>query len=217
MLGDASSGELNTGTAGFLNRYSTSGVEEDKAEIYTYLVLGSDALLVRMKDDTVLRSKVAFMIRLVKRIESSVVEALPKPHVELAARFAFDPVTVAPGSPDTDVAARLERAHVRGRPAVLYVTRADLEEGSKDGVVAERRACRELEAGALADLDARLAALPHALLALDLGTEQAAAFAKTLGVTKAPALVLYPPGPGKPKVLTGRITARKLTKALGGR
>lgn len=46
---------------GFLNHYSTTGVEEDKAEVFANLVVDPEEIESRAKKDTVLRSKVRRM------------------------------------------------------------------------------------------------------------------------------------------------------------
>ena len=43
---------------GFLNKYSTSGVEEDKAEVFSHMIVDYAAVNDRTKTDTVLRHKV---------------------------------------------------------------------------------------------------------------------------------------------------------------
>ena len=61
----------NSGTAvlsdkvpGFLNHYSTTGVEEDKAEVFAYLVADPTALAARVKDDRLLGRKAERMKKL---------------------------------------------------------------------------------------------------------------------------------------------------------
>ena len=49
---------------GFLNHYSTTGVEEDKAELFAYLMVESEYVKLRTTDDAVLRAKVDRMRRL---------------------------------------------------------------------------------------------------------------------------------------------------------
>jgi hypothetical protein len=46
---------------GFLNEYSTYGVEEDKAEVFAALILERDYVEWRLKTDPVIRDKVEFM------------------------------------------------------------------------------------------------------------------------------------------------------------
>lgn len=51
---------------GFLNHYSTSGVEEDKAEIYANMVVSATIVERRAKGDAVIRAKVERMRELLK-------------------------------------------------------------------------------------------------------------------------------------------------------
>ena len=46
---------------GFLNHYSTTGVEEDKAEIFANLIVEPEVVKKRAETDAVLQSKVAQM------------------------------------------------------------------------------------------------------------------------------------------------------------
>lgn len=46
---------------GFLNHYSTTGVEEDKAEVFAFLVVENETVKRRMETDPVLRSKVEML------------------------------------------------------------------------------------------------------------------------------------------------------------
>jgi len=48
-------------TPGFLNRYSTSGIQEDKAEVFAHMIREYAAVERRAKDDEILRKKVAYM------------------------------------------------------------------------------------------------------------------------------------------------------------
>jgi len=49
---------------GFLTHYGTTGVEEDKAELFAHLIVNPAHVNERCKDDTVLRAKVARMKKL---------------------------------------------------------------------------------------------------------------------------------------------------------
>lgn len=57
-------GALSDKYPGFLNHYSTTGVEEDKAEIFAYLFIDPAELSRRAETDAVLRAKVELMKRL---------------------------------------------------------------------------------------------------------------------------------------------------------
>jgi Putative zinc-binding metallo-peptidase len=60
MLGDASSG-VQWSSPGFLNKYSTSGVEEDKAELFAHMMTDCAAVVKRAETDKVLHTKMAAM------------------------------------------------------------------------------------------------------------------------------------------------------------
>ena len=52
---------------GFLDWYSTSGVEEDKAQVFAYMVVHGDLVAQRAAIDDVLRAKVDRMIELLQQ------------------------------------------------------------------------------------------------------------------------------------------------------
>jgi Putative zinc-binding metallo-peptidase len=55
---DANSGVLTDKYPGFLNQYSTAGVEEDKAEVFAHMLVQSDVVEKRQAVDAVLKAKV---------------------------------------------------------------------------------------------------------------------------------------------------------------
>ena len=56
----------STGSPGFLNRYCTSGVAEDKAEVFAYMMVEYRHVEARAETDAVIRKKMARMKALVK-------------------------------------------------------------------------------------------------------------------------------------------------------
>ena len=56
-MGDATTGELTERFPGFLNHYSTTGVEDDKAEIFPHLFVSSKIVAMRIERDRVLADK----------------------------------------------------------------------------------------------------------------------------------------------------------------
>jgi hypothetical protein len=66
MLDDPTADLPDDSVAGFLNRYSRSGVEEDKAEIFARMMVQPDVLDARMAKDTILLSKYLEMKRRLK-------------------------------------------------------------------------------------------------------------------------------------------------------
>lgn len=60
------SGILTDRFPGFLNYYSTTGVEEDKAELFANLIVDAAYVELRIKTDTVLSAKVKLMMELLR-------------------------------------------------------------------------------------------------------------------------------------------------------
>lgn len=73
---------LDDTLVGFLNKYSQSGVEEDKAEIYSNLMVRTKTVYARAEKDKILAKKVERMKKLLKTFSSDIDdkfwEALPK-------------------------------------------------------------------------------------------------------------------------------------------
>ena len=59
MQNDADAGRPDESLVGFVNRYSTSGLAEDKAEVYASLVFDGPWMLRRASSDSILGRKVA--------------------------------------------------------------------------------------------------------------------------------------------------------------
>jgi hypothetical protein len=70
LVADAS--ELTDKFPGFLDYYSTTGVEEDKAEIFANLIVESDYVARRAKTDAVLRAKVRLLEKLLRQFCSEI-------------------------------------------------------------------------------------------------------------------------------------------------
>ncbi|RYG30744.1 hypothetical protein EON81_24345 [bacterium] len=68
-------GASRTDLPGFVNEYSTSAVEEDKAEIYSYLLDNPAFLAERVKADPVIAAKATRIKALVKALEPAMDEA----------------------------------------------------------------------------------------------------------------------------------------------
>jgi len=66
MLDDLEAGLLSTACPGFLNRYSTSALAEDKAEVYSYLVTAYPLVEQMARNDPVIAAKVAAIKQLVR-------------------------------------------------------------------------------------------------------------------------------------------------------
>lgn len=61
---DKSTTAFTTKHPGFLTHYGTTGVEEDKAELYAHLIVNADHVRTRAKDDPILFAKIARMKKL---------------------------------------------------------------------------------------------------------------------------------------------------------
>jgi hypothetical protein len=62
------SARFTTETPGFLSRYATSAVEEDKAEVFAFLSTAPEQVRSVMKRDVVVRAKVAAIVRQVGKV-----------------------------------------------------------------------------------------------------------------------------------------------------
>ena len=65
-LGDSTTGELTTKYAGFLTHYATTGVEEDKAEVFAHLIVNAATVTDRVAGDEILADKIDQMKSLVQ-------------------------------------------------------------------------------------------------------------------------------------------------------
>ncbi len=68
MLGDPTVGLPDDTVAGFLNAYSRSGVEEDKAEVFSHMMTQPEAFQARTDRDKILSAKHREMKALLKRL-----------------------------------------------------------------------------------------------------------------------------------------------------
>ena len=65
--GDPDTSVLSSKRIGFLNDYSTTGVEEDKAEVFATMIVENEIIEQRANTDSVLREKMALIKRLLVR------------------------------------------------------------------------------------------------------------------------------------------------------
>ena len=63
---DSSMSLVNNRVAGFLNKYSTMGVEEDKAEVFANMVVNPNVMELRAKQDKVIKAKMRRMTELLE-------------------------------------------------------------------------------------------------------------------------------------------------------
>ncbi|MHC4547476.1 MAG: hypothetical protein ACYTEZ_01755 [Planctomycetota bacterium] len=111
-----------------------------------------------------------------------------------AFRFETPDMDLIDGKPTSE---SFEAARRAGRPILLYAGRDSFGPEDKKAKK-EVKAARKLEKGTLSDKKAAEAAKGCALFKLDLADARQAAFARTLGITQAPTLLLILPGQKKP-------------------
>lgn len=68
-------GRLDDNLEGFLNRYAMTGVQEDKAEIFCYLIVKPEMIERRARTDAILAAKVEAMKALTREFSASMDEA----------------------------------------------------------------------------------------------------------------------------------------------
>jgi len=72
---DANASLLSDKHPGFLNRYSTSGIEEDKAEVFSFMVMDYKTVEERAKKDKILKRKMAYMKTLARKFSRDMSDA----------------------------------------------------------------------------------------------------------------------------------------------
>lgn len=117
------------------------------------------------------------------------------------------------GEQRTFVCALLDEARAANRPALLYFGREE-REGASPSERHESKAARRCEKGTLDSQKAADECAGVTLLRFDLSQEEHAGLAGSLGVTKAPSLLLLLPGAERPEVLSAGITGASLAYRL---
>jgi hypothetical protein len=133
-----------------------------------------------------------------------------------ATRIPFVAAEVAKtqgGTTTTWSCAAIDDARGAKVPVFLYVGRGDSDAADK-AAKGEAAASRKLEKGVLDSEVAAKAADGWALVKLDVADPDHFGYAKSLGVEKAPALLLIVPGEEKPQVLDPSIAADSLAFKL---
>ncbi len=109
--------------------------------------------------------------------------------------------------------AEVDDARAATRPLLLYFGRDRHAEDDKQGKK-EAKAARSFEKGPLDSKSAAKEAQGWALLRFDLADELHAAYARTLGVTEAPTLLLWPADAAEPQSHDKSLTAGGLALLL---
>jgi hypothetical protein len=107
----------------------------------------------------------------------------------------------------------LEQAKTDGKPALVYVSRGDRADADKPAKE-QAAASRKVEKALLNSGEAAKALEGWTLVRLDVADADHLAFAKTLGVDKAPALVVIVPGEEKPLTIDASVTGDALAFKL---
>ncbi|MHC4471795.1 MAG: hypothetical protein ACYTDY_02520 [Planctomycetota bacterium] len=107
----------------------------------------------------------------------------------------------------------LSEAQKAKKPVLLYFGR-EARKGAGKAARKEAEAARKLESKTLDSKSVAAAAKGWVLLRFDLAEEEHRAYAKTLGVSAAPALLAWTPGAEKPEDWGAKITASSLAYRL---
>jgi hypothetical protein len=132
-----------------------------------------------------------------------------------ATRLPFQRAKVVARGEGTDRAhhcAALDEARAE-KPVLLYFGRDRFKEGDKTGKK-ENKLSRSFVKKTLNSKSAEKESKGWAMLRFDLADESHAAFAKTLGVEAAPALLMWLPGKDEPEALRKGISGQSLAVIL---
>ena len=142
------------------------------------------------------------------------VNAYEKAHPSTRLPFVRASVDVLGEGTDLEATCKeLAEAQEAGQPILLYFGRAHFEPKDKKAKK-ERKLSKSLEKGTLNSKTAAKQAEGWALLRFDLADEEHAAFAGTLGVTAAPAILMWLPGTEKPTPIDRKISGHSLAALL---
>jgi hypothetical protein len=133
-----------------------------------------------------------------------------KKYPRTAFRFDTPDMDLIDGRPASEAFLAARRAD---RPILLYAGRDSADRKDRKGLK-EVKASRKFEKGTLSSKKAGEAAKGYVLFRIDLADERQARWAKTKGIEKAPALLLYPPGGAEPLDLS-RVKGASLAYHLG--
>jgi hypothetical protein len=141
-------------------------------------------------------------------------DAFEKTHPATRIPFVAAEVTVrTEGATKIWSCTATDDARTGKRPVFLYVGRGDLDAADKAEKV-QAAASRKLEKGLLDSETVAKALDGWTLVKLDVADPDQLGYAKSLGVEKAPALVLIVPGEEKPQILDVSITPDSLAFKL---
>ncbi len=145
---------------------------------------------------------------------SEQVRAYEKAHPSLRLPFTRSKVVMeGEGADAKAVCADLDDARDDEKPVIVYFGRGHHAPKDKNGK-RQVKAARKFEKATLDSKSAAAQADGWVMLRMDLSDEAHAAFAKGLGVTEAPTMLLFAPGADKPRLLDGRTSGNQLAAIL---
>jgi hypothetical protein len=201
-----------TGMPGFVTRYSTTGVEEDKAELFSYALTEPEVLKKRTSLDSIVARKVQRLAWLLRRFDPATERlfgrALNEPGHQLT---PFRDAGVCKMG-ERYSCPLLEDARSHRSDVLLYFTRAGGTGGGK------RAQSEDESASAFEHIltsDTVLAVAQCMLcLRFTLSEPEQATFAAQLGVHRAPLLMVWERDAPSPIVVSQTHTSMQLAKAL---
>jgi hypothetical protein len=137
-------------------------------------------------------------------------DAFDKSHPATKVPFvAAEVAAVQDGTGTKWSCAAIDEARAAARPVLVCVSRSDRPDADKPAKL-QAAASRKMEKTALDSADVAKSLEGWTLLRLDLSDADHAAYAKTLGAEKAPALIAIVPGEEKPQALDTSLAADAL-------
>lgn len=143
-------------------------------------------------------------------------KAFEKDHPATRVSLPYARIETAKDDPQAPATcAAFQEARTARRPVLVYVGRSATPGEEPDKAArAEIKAAHRFEKGALSEKAPAKSAASWTTLRLDLSEPAHRRFAKSLGVTAAPFVLLFAPGAEKPQVLDGRTSGASLAHKL---
>ena len=212
MRDDPTVSLISHDVSGFLNAYSTAGVEEDKAEVFANLMVNSAELTERVRTDEIIARKVAALVTRLDVWSEAAAELFAGVIPLRSGALTLAPLRVLQEGREVS-SPTLDAARKAGRPILLYVGRRAWRPDKKAAAV-QARASTRFETDVLSSPRVADACQGWTLLYLEAGASDAAKFARKLGAKQAPAVFLWRPEVAHPVRLGGKLEASALVRAL---
>jgi hypothetical protein len=183
-----------------------NGSDHDDPSVLAFVAQSDGTVLEKAKDAYTPSSFAKWLNRMADKVE----RANPKTRVPLV---RADVVAEGEGAARKVRCAALDAAREAGKPVLVYVGRSS---GADDGKAEKTQVAtsRRFEKGTLSAKSAAAACEGWVLLHLDLRDPDHRIVAKTLGVEKAPALLMLLPGAEKPESLGTKLSGQSLAYKL---